>query len=235
MKIDEFINELTKLGISITKKQLNQLELFSKLLIEWNQKINLTRIIEKDDIYLKHFYDSLTISKIADLNKVETLCDVGTGGGFPGIPLKILFPNIKITLIDSLQKRVNYLNDIIKQLSLENINAIHIRGEEYAKINSEKFDIVTARAVANLKELSSICLPLVKINGFFISMKANATEEIEVSKKSISDLGGQIEKIEVFKLPKENSIRTLIKIKKITESNKKIPKSKGKIKNVESI
>ncbi len=230
MKTEEFVAELTELGISITKKQLNQLELFSKLLIEWNQKINLTRITEKDDIYLKHFYDSLTICKIINLKEVETLCDIGTGAGFPGIPLKIIFPNIKITLIDSLQKRVNYLNDIIKKLSLENINAIHIRGEEYAKIDSNKFDIVTARAVANLKELSNICLPLVKIDGFFVPMKANADEEIEISKKIISDLGGQIEQVEVFRLPKENSIRTLIKIKKITNPKKKIIRNKGKIK-----
>ena len=149
MNQQEFIEELKKLGISPTTKQLELLNQFYELLIEWNQKINLTRITEKEEVYLKHFYDSLTIVKEIDLSKVSTLCDVGSGAGFPGIVLKIFYPNLKVTLIDSLQKRVNYLNEVMKALNLTDIQAIHTRAEEYY----ETFDIVTARAVANIEKL----------------------------------------------------------------------------------
>ena len=145
MNREEFIEELSKLGIVLTKEQEVKLEKFYNLLIEWNQKINLTRIVEKEDVYLKHFYDSLTIVKTINLNKIETLCDVGTGAGFPGIVLKIVYPNLKITLVDSLLKRVNYLNSIINELELDNRKAIHTRGEDL----KETFDIVTARTDAN--------------------------------------------------------------------------------------
>ena len=179
MNLDLFIEETKKIGIELTSQQLEKLNQFYELLISWNQKMNLTRIIEKEDVYLKHFYDSLTLSKVIDLKQDLTLCDVGSGAGFPGIVLKICFPNLKITLLDSLQKRVNYLNEIIKELDLKNIEAIHTRAEDYAKQNREKFDIVTARAVANLKILSELCIPMVKVNGLFIAMKANIEEEIE--------------------------------------------------------
>ena len=176
--------------------------------------MNLTRITEKEDVYLKHFYDSLTLSKVIDLKQDLTLCDVGSGAGFPGIVLKICFPNLKITLLDSLQKRVNYLNEIIKELDLKNIEAIHTRAEDYAKQNREKFDIVTARAVANLKILSELCIPMVKVNGLFIAMKANIEEEIENSMEILKKLDSKIEKIETFYLPIENSIRNIIMIQK---------------------
>ena len=146
MTKDQFIAALKELNITLSTEQQQKLDQFYHLLVEWNKKINLTRITSEEDVYLKHFYDSLTIVKVVDLNKVHTLCDVGTGAGFPGIVLKIVFPHLKITLIDSLQKRVNYLNSIIKDLSLNEIEAIHSRGEDY----HEKFDVVTARAVANI-------------------------------------------------------------------------------------
>ena len=149
MTEQKFIEEIKKLGITPTKNNLQKLEKFYQLLIEWNKKINLTRITNKEEVYLKHFYDSLTIVKEVDLTKVNTLCDVGTGAGFPGIVLKIFYPNLKITLIDSLLKRVKYLNEIIKELDLKDIVAIHTRGEDY----HETFDIVTARAVANIEKL----------------------------------------------------------------------------------
>jgi len=168
MKENEFIKELEKLNIFLNEDQLLKLDKFYNLLISWNEKINLTRIISKEDVYLKHFYDSLTLIKEVDLTTDLTLCDVGTGAGFPGIVLKIVFPNLKITLIDALQKRINYLNEIIKELELSDIIAIHARSEDYARKNYEKFDIVTARAVANLRILSEICIPMVKVNGYLL-------------------------------------------------------------------
>ena len=215
MKIEEFIIEVEKLGINLTEEQLKKLEHFYELLISWNEKMNLTRITETEEVYLKHFYDSLTLAKVVDLKEIDTLCDVGSGAGFPGIVLKIVFPNLKIALIDSLQKRVNYLNEISKELELKDIVAIHTRCEDYAKINREKFDIVTARAVANLKMLSELCIPMVKVNGYFIAMKANAEDEIKESKNILNELNSKIEEVNEFNLPKEESKRTLIKIKLI--------------------
>lgn len=224
MNLERFIEEIEKLGIHVTENQLNQLEKFYELLISWNEKINLTRITKKEDVYLKHFYDSLTLIKAIDLTQNLSLCDVGTGAGFPGIVLKIVFPNLKITLIDSLQKRINYLNEVIKELNLQNIEAIHTRAEDYARKNRETYDIVTARAVANLKAISELCIPMIKENGYFIAMKANATEEIETSKTMIIELGAKLENTIEFILPIENSKRTLIKIKKIRKTNLKYPR-----------
>ena len=205
----EFLEELEKLNIFPTQDQLNQLDKFYHLLIEWNKKINLTRIVDEEEVYLKHFYDSLTIAKEIDLTKVETLCDVGTGAGFPGIVLKIMYPNLKVTLIDSLQKRIKYLNEVIKDLDLKNIEAIHSRGEDF----KGKYDIVTSRAVANIEKLVKYTMHLVSKNGVFIAMKGDIdtelTEEIvkKISKKYL------IEDIYKFKLPKEKSKRSLITIK----------------------
>ena len=230
MNLDLFIEETKKLGIELTSQQLEKLNQFYELLISWNQKMNLTRITEKEDVYLKHFYDSLTLSKVIDLNQDLTLCDVGSGAGFPGIVLKICFPNLKITLLDSLQKRVNYLNEIIKELDLKNIEAIHTRAEDYAKQNREKFDIVTARAVANLKILSELCIPMVKVNGLFIAMKANIEKEIENSTEILKKLDSKIEKIETFYLPIENSIRNIIMIQKQKPTNNLYPRRIEKMK-----
>ena len=230
MNLYLFIEKKKKLGIELTSQQLEKLNQFYELLISWNQKMNLTRIIEKEDVYLKHFYDSLTLSKVIDLKQDLTLCDVGSGAGFPGIVLKICFPNLKITLLDSLQKRVNYLNEIIKELDLKNIEAIHTRAEDYAKQNREKFDIVTARAVANLKILSELCIPMVKVNGLFIAMKANIEEEIENSTEILKKLDSKIEKIETFYLPIENSIRNIIMIQKQKTTNNLYPRRIEKMK-----
>ena len=228
MNQERFIEEIKKLGIFLSKEQQDQLEKFYRLLIEWNEKMNLTRIIEKEEVYLKHFYDSLTIIKVIDLTKAHTLCDVGSGAGFPGIVLKIAFPNLKITLIDSLLKRVNYLNEIIQQLGLTEIKTVHVRAEEYAKVHREVFDIVTARAVANLKLLSELCVPMVKKEGYFIAMKGNAKDEIAESREMIVNLGSKINHIEEFLLPIENSMRTLIKIEKKEKTDLKYPRSKLK-------
>ena len=209
MTKEEFIAALKELNIEVTEEKLAKLNKFYKLLVEWNSKINLTRIIEEQDVYLKHFYDSLTITKAVDLNKVKTLCDVGTGAGFPGIVLKIFYPNLKVTLIDSLEKRIKYLNEVIKELNLQNIEAIHSRGEDY----QGSFDIVTSRAVANIEKLLTYTMHLVKKNGLFIAMKGNIDKEItpEIEKKISKKY--QIVTINKFCLPKENSNRSLVVIK----------------------
>ena len=208
MTKEEFIIETSKLGIKLTDKQINQLEQFYNLLIEWNEKINLTRITSKEEVYLKHFYDSLTISKVINLKNSKTLCDVGTGAGFTGIVLKIVYPNLKITLVDALQKRVNYLNTIIKELNLDGITAIHARGEDL----KEKYDVVTARAVANIEKLLKYTMHLVAPNGVFIAMKGNISEELnDLTRKKISQKYN-IVKIEQFLLPYENSQRSLLVI-----------------------
>ena len=210
MTEQEFIEEIKKLGITPTKNNLQKLEKFYQLLLEWTKKINLTRITNKEEVYLKHFYDSLTIVKEVDLTKVNTLCDVGTGAGFPGIVLKIFYPNLKITLIDSLLKRVKYLNEIIKELDLKDIVAIHTRGEDY----HETFDIVTARAVANIEKLLKYTMHLVKTNGQFIAMKGNIEEELTKEIENKINKKYKIERINKFSLPKEQSHRSLVVIVK---------------------
>lgn len=209
MTKEEFLLELEKLGITLTSYQQEQLKKFYHLLISWNEKINLTRITSENEVYLKHFYDSLTITKVIDLNKVNTLCDVGTGAGFPGIVLKIVYPNLKITLVDALQKRVKYLNEIIKELDLSDIVAIHSRGEDL----KEKYDVVTARAVANITKLLNYTMHLVEENGVFIAMKGNITEELTPTVQKAISQKYSIEKIEEFYLPYENSQRSLVVIK----------------------
>ena len=209
MNKEEFLQALLELNITLTSHQQFQLNKFYQLLIEWNKKINLTRITQEEDVYLKHFYDSLTIVKAVDLSKKETLCDVGSGAGFPGIVLKIVFPNLKVTLIDSLQKRVNYLNSIIKELDLTDIEAIHSRGEDY----KQKFDIVTARAVANIEKLLTYTMHLVSKDGMFIAMKGNIEDEL--TKSVIEKINKKYDLVTVnrFYLPKEKSNRSLVIIK----------------------
>ncbi|MBR2678753.1 MAG: 16S rRNA (guanine(527)-N(7))-methyltransferase RsmG [Bacilli bacterium] len=209
MNREEFIKELKKINISLSNKQLDQLEKFYNLLVEWNQKINLTRIIEKEEVYLKHFYDSLTLNRVVDLKNVDTLCDIGTGAGFPGIVLKIAFPNLKVTLVDSLQKRVNYLNEVIKELELDNIEAIHVRGEEF----KGSFDVVTSRAVANIEKLVNYTMHLISKDGVFVAMKGDIDNELtsEIEKKLNKKY--RIIQIEKFLLPYEDSNRSLIVMK----------------------
>ena len=209
MNKEEFISAVKELGIELAEEQLIKLDKFYHLLIEWNEKINLTRITEEKDVYLKHFYDSLTIAKVVDLSTKETLCDVGTGAGFPGIVLKIVYPNLKITLVDSLLKRVNYLNTIIKDLELENINAIHSRGEDF----KEKFDVVTARAVANIEKLLGFTMHLVNEKGVFVAMKGNIEEEMTEQVISKINKKYNLVTINKFLLPIENSNRSLVVIK----------------------
>lgn len=230
MEINEFIEELKKLNIDVDSKKLEQLEKYYNLIIEYNEKMNLTGITEKKQVYLKHFYDSLCIAKIIDLNTEYTLCDVGTGAGFPGIVLKIFYPNLKITLLDSLNKRIEFLKEVIKQLELKDIEAIHGRAEEYARNNIEKYDVVTCRAVASLNILLELSIPMLKINKFFIPLKANVEEELENSKNALIKLDCDIIKKEQFLLPHENSNRTILMIQKKSKTNKLFPRKYSDIK-----
>lgn len=229
MNKEDFIKELSKLNINITSKQMEELNIYYNMLIEYNSHTNLTRIVDEEDVYLKHFYDSLTLVKAIKLDN-QTLLDIGTGAGFPGVVLKIVFPNLKVTLVDSLNKRVIFLNSVIEKLNLKNIKAIHIRAEEYIKDNRETFDIVTSRAVANLNMLSELCIPYVKLDGYFIPMKSEVEEEIKNCENAIKTLGGVIEDTIIFKLPFDSGIRSLIRVKKINKTSVKYPRKFNEIK-----
>lgn len=209
MNREKFINELEKLGVNLTEEQENKLELFYNLLLEWNEKINLTRITNKEEVYLKHFYDSLTLTKVVNFNNINTLCDVGTGAGFPGIVLKIVYPNLNVTLIDSLQKRVKYLNEIIKELNLSGIKSIHTRGEDY----KGSFDLVTSRAVANIEKLVKYTMHLVKKDGMFVAMKGDIEKELTKEVENKLKVEYKIVGVEKFELPIEKSKRSLVTIK----------------------
>ena len=183
-------------------------------------------------MYLKHFYDSLTLIKVVDLRQPLTILDVGTGAGFPGIVLKIVFPNLKITLLDSLTKRINYLNEIIKELDLHDIETVCSRCEEYTKINREKYDLVVARAVSHLKILSEMIIPTVKVNGYFIAMKANLNDELEKTIPMLKKLNSELKEIKEFSLPIENSKRTLVVIKKNAKTALLYPRKYSEIKKM---
>lgn len=225
-----FETELQLLGISLTEQQKMQLETYYELLVEWNEKMNLTGITEKEQVYLKHFYDSATLVKVIDLKKEQTLCDIGTGAGFPGLVLKILFPHLEVTLVDALNKRILFLEHVIKILQLEKIKTVHARAEEYAKENREKFDVVTSRAVASLPMLLEYSAPLVKIEKYFIPMKGDIAQEIKASERSIKLLNVKLECQEKFFLPIENSVRTVIKFKKEKSTNVKYPRKFSEMK-----
>lgn len=228
MNKEIFMKELKKLNIELKETTLAMLNEYYSILKEENQKYNLTRIIEEDDVYLKHFYDSLTITKIIDINN-QSICDLGSGAGFPGLVLGICFPSAKLTLIESNGKKCNFLNIVKKKLNLNNVTIINTRIEEYAKENRELYDIVTARAVAPLKHLLEYGIPLVKINGVFIAMKANIENEEKNIDNYYNKLNIKEEQRIVFDLPHENSIRTLIKYQKEKETDKRYPRRYNEI------
>lgn len=229
MNQNKFIEEVEKLGIEVTDTKLNQLEKYYELLIEYNKVMNLTGITEKSQVYLKHFYDSLTISKIIDLNEYESLCDLGSGAGFPGIVLKIFYPNLKITLVDSLNKRINFLNKVIEELGLGNIEAIHTRIEDYTKQNIEKYDVITARAVAPLNILLELGMGLAKVGKYFVAMKGNIENEPDYT-NALNKLNCEQDNLIEFKLPIEESNRSLIKIEKKKPTPKLFPRKYNDIK-----
>jgi len=231
MNLNKFIEEINKLNIHLSENQLNQLEEYYNLLIEYNEKVNLTRITEKEDVYLKHFYDSLTLIKAIDLTKGLTICDIGTGAGFPGIVLKICFPQLKVTLVETLQKRVRFLYLVKEKLNLKDLFICKERAEIFATNNRNKYDLVTSRAMARLNILNEMCIPLVKVNGYFIPMKGSIDGELEEASNSIKELNSELENIISFTLPIENSIRNLVIIKKIGDNKTKYPRSYSEIKN----
>ena len=223
MNKEEFVEELEKINIQLTEDTLGKLEQCYNILKEENQKYNLTRIINKEEVYLKHFYDSLTISKIINIEN-QSICDLGTGAGFPGLVIAICFPNSFITLIEANKKKCNFLNIVKKTLFLKNVKIINTRVEDYAKKNREIFDIVTARAVAPLKHLLEYGMPLVRVSGHFIAMKANIDKEIDNIETYYNKLNIKEVKKIVFTLPKEDSLRTLLKYQKTDKTNIKYPR-----------
>lgn len=226
----EFQNVLKDKGIILTDLQLKQFNRYYEVLVEWNEKMNLTAITEKEEVYLKHFYDSITIAFDFPFNN-QSIIDVGAGAGFPSIPLKILYPDLKITIVDSLNKRITFLNHLFKELELENCNAVAARAEEYAKEHRESVDIVMARAVARLNILDELCLPLVKKGGYFLSLKGRqANEEVSEAKKGITILGGKVEKMVDFNLANHDDHRSNIIIKKVKDTPNKYPRMFSKIK-----
>jgi 16S rRNA (guanine527-N7)-methyltransferase len=229
--ISDLVPSLKELNITLTEQQLGQFIKYYELLIEKNKVMNLTAITEFNEVVNKHFIDSLSIVKVLDMDKAIKLLDMGTGAGFPGIPLKIAFPDLEVVLLDSLNKRVKFLNEVIDSLGLKNIAAIHGRAEDYGKKVGyrESFDVCVSRAVAKLSTLSEYCIPYIKVKGCFISYKAgNVQSELEESQKAIGILGGKVEQKESFWLPGTDIERTLIKIKKISITPKSYPRSEGK-------
>lgn len=226
----QFEKDTLALGISLTEQQIRHFLRYYELLTEWNEKINLTAITEYDDILKKHFVDSMSLIKAYDVSRECSVLDVGTGAGFPGLVLKIAFPELQITLLDSLNKRISFLNFVIEELGLSGVKTIHGRAEDFAKPGRlrESFDLCVSRAVANLSTLSEYCLPFVKVGGQFISYKSEkVTEEMEAAKKAIRILGGKIENQVEFRLPESDIYRNLLVIKKIKETSNRYPRKAG--------
>ena len=229
-RTEQFEADLKELGITLTPEQIQKFIRYYEMLTEWNEVMNLTAITDYDEVMKKHFIDSLSLVKAYDLSGDISVIDIGTGAGFPGLPLKIAFPNLKITLLDSLQKRVNFLNAVIEELSLTYIETIHGRAEDYAKpsLLREKFDLCVSRAVANMTTLSEFCLPFVKVGGMFISYKSEKiTEEMKQAERAISILGGKVKSQTEIYLPDSDIYRNLFAIEKVAACPKKYPRKAG--------
>lgn len=225
-----FEEELEKLGIRLKETQKNQFINYYELLVEWNKVMNLTGIVQWDEVVIKHFLDSLSLVKACDVNQIKNVIDVGTGAGFPGIPLKIVFPHMNVCLLDSLKKRISFLNEVIRSLDLKEICAIHGRAEDYARQNEyrEKFDLCVSRAVAPLNVLSEYCIPFVRTSGLFLSYKSGKIEEeLDASKKAVEILGGKVQGQVKFHLADQDIERSFIIIKKERNTPKKYPRKAG--------
>ncbi len=227
---DQFVKDITALGISLTDEQIQQFITYYEMLVEWNEVMNLTAITEYDEVMKKHFVDSVSLIKAFDVAQSVSVIDVGTGAGFPGLALKIAYPNLQVTLLDSLNKRINFLNAVIDKLGLTGVETVHGRAEDFAKPGKlrEQFDLCVSRAVANLSTLSEYCLPFVKPGGLFISYKSEKiSEEIEIAKGAIFLLGGKVENQVEFTLPDSDIYRNLFVIKKEKPTPKKYPRKAG--------
>lgn len=230
MSVTWLAEQLESHGITLSDKQKQQFETYYDMLVEWNEKINLTSITEEHEVYLKHFYDSITPSFYHDFNDTLNVCDVGAGAGFPSIPLKIVFPNLRVTIVDSLNKRIQFLNQLAMALDLEGVHFVHDRAETFGKNEAYRgsFDIVTARAVARMAVLSELCIPLVKTRGVFIALKSSkGQEELDEARFGIGIFGGRIEDVYTFELPEDAGERQIIKIKKRSQTPKKYPRKPG--------
>lgn len=229
-KMEQFIKNCSDMDIMLTEKQLQQFTDYYEILVEWNSFMNLTGITDFDEVLKKHFEDSLSIVKAVKMEEQTSLIDIGTGAGFPGIPLKIVYPHLKVVLLDSLGKRIKFLEHVIEKLELSNIEAIHARAEDYAKNVDyrETFDLAVSRAVANLASLSEYCLPYTKLNGYFVSYKSGKIEEeLDQAKKAIQILGGKTEKVEKFLLSGSDMERSLVVVRKTKLTQKKYPRKAG--------
>ncbi len=227
MNKEQFISELAKINITLTEEQINQLEIYKEFLIEYNTHTNLTSIKEESGIYLKHFYDSLTMNQY--INKNMKVLDIGTGAGFPGMVLAILNKDSYFTLLDSNNKKTTFLKFLKEKLNLNNIEIIHARAEEYVRIHKEEFDIVTSRAVAELRILAEMSLPALKIGGKFIPLKANVQEEMPLFLEALQVLNGKLIKTIAFCLPIENSKRTILEVEHFATTSEIYPRSYDKI------
>lgn len=232
MNPEQFQAALVKHQVVLTNHQLDQFAEYYQQLVETNKHVNLTAITDEQEVYLKHFYDSLTGAFVfSQLKEPLTLCDIGAGAGFPSLPLKIAFPQLKVTIVDSLNKRINFLQDLVAKLGLDDVTLIHARAEEFANAKSEyreQFDVVTARAVANLTVLSELCLPAARVGGYFLAYKGRSgQEELAVAKGAITKLGGQLEQSAELTLPGGDDDRQLIVIKKVKATPKRYPRRPG--------
>lgn len=230
MNEQQFIEALRAKGIELSERQIEQFRTYFTELVEWNEKMNLTAITDEPSVYLKHFYDSITAAFYVDFSKEMTVCDVGAGAGFPSIPLKICYPHIELTIVDSLNKRITFLNHLANELQLENVHFVHARAEEFGKNKAyrEQFDLVTARAVARLSVLSELCVPLVKKGGQFVAMKGAAgPEELVDAKSALNILGVELVEQFDFELPEEDSERTIYVFDKVKTTPKKYPRKPG--------
>ena len=225
-----FERKLNELGVELTDNMKRQFDIYYEMLTEWNKVMNLTGITEYEEVNEKHFIDSLSIVKVIDMSKIDKIIDIGTGAGFPGMPLKIAFPHLKVTLLDSLNKRIKFLDAVIDELKLEEIETIHGRAEDYARQEQyrENYDLCVSRAVSNLSTLSEYCLPYVKKEGVFISYKSgDIEEELLKSKKAIQILGGRVEDVVKFSLPETDIHRSFVKIRKTSATKNKYPRKAG--------
>lgn len=230
MNEEQFVQALKEQGIELSEGQLKQFHTYFELLVEWNEKMNLTAITDKPSVYLKHFYDSISAAFYMDFDKVQSLCDVGAGAGFPSIPIKICFPHLQLTIVDSLNKRIQFLTHLSEQLQLDQVDFVHSRAEDFGQNPKyrEQFDLVTARAVARLSVLSELCIPLVKTNGHFVAMKAaSGDEEMKDAKKALTVLGAKLVDSHSFLLPIEDSERSIFIFNKTKNTPKKYPRKPG--------
>jgi len=225
-----FVRLSAEKGLAFSPRQLEQFALYYRELVDWNERMNLTGITEREQVYIKHFYDSLSLAFFEDFPHVHSLADIGSGAGFPGIPLKIAFPHLKLTIVDSLGKRIGFLRHLAETLELQDVTLVHGRAEDIARLpeHRDRYDAVTARAVARLSVLNELCLPFVKVNGWFAAMKGAAvSEEVEEAAFSIKELGGELAGIHSFLLPLEDAARYMVTLRKIKQTPKKYPRKAG--------